>query len=317
MPPRPAGFLTARRRIVITRRRPITKRAQMLCGALSAAVMSVGVIGVARAASGSVPPVPPYSECIAKLHNPCYTAADLERAYGLKPLYAQGLTGAGSTIVVVDPFGSPTNGNDLTVFDEGMGLPNPPHFRIIQPTGPVPPYNPDNAGMLAKAGETTLDVEWAHAIAPGANILLVRRRPRRPAPGRVLGVHAGHRLRRQARSRRRRQPELQPARGELRAAREDRAAAIRVHPRGPAARHRARGHERQRGEWLPAPGKTLYSHRVQWPATDPLVTGIGGTRLSLSATGQRLAPDEPWNDTWVPVAALGPVPHPWATSGGV
>ena len=304
---------------MITRRRPITRRARIFCAGLSAAVMSVGVVGMAQAASSSVPPVPPYAECIAKLHNPCYTADDLQTAYGLKPLYTHGLTGTGSTIVIVDPFGSPTIGNDLTVFDEGMGLPNPPHFRIVQPTGPVPPYNPDNAGMLAKAGETTLDVEWAHAIAPGANILLVETATQESGSGggfaqymqgidyvvrHDLGdvVSQSYSL-----------PEANfgsPAR-----IKRLRYAYIR------AARRRvtvlAATNDNGVSGFLP-PGTTLYSHRVvQWPATDPLVTGIGGTRLSLSATGQRLAPDEPWNDTWVQVAALGPVPHPWATSGGV
>jgi subtilase family serine protease len=43
---------------------------------------------------------------------------------------------------------------------------------------------------------------------------------------------------------------------------------------------------------------TFFLHRVaQWPASDPLVTGLGGTQLHLSASGRRTAPDNVWNDT--------------------
>ena len=83
------------------------------------------------------------------------------------------MTGRGQTIVIVDSFGSPTIQNDLKVFDQTFSLPAPPSFKIIQPAGAVPPYDPTNADMVGWAGETTLDVQYAHTIAPGANILLV------------------------------------------------------------------------------------------------------------------------------------------------
>jgi subtilase family serine protease len=45
-------------------------------------------------------------------------------------------------------------------------------------------------------------------------------------------------------------------------------------------------------------GSTYYLKPVtSWPDSDPLVTGVGGTQLHLSATGQRTAPDQVWNDT--------------------
>ena len=49
----------------------------------------------------------------------CYTAEQIERAYNLGPLYAQGTTGKGETIVIVDSYGSPTVAHDLAVFDKG------------------------------------------------------------------------------------------------------------------------------------------------------------------------------------------------------
>jgi subtilase family serine protease len=75
--------------------------------------------------------------------------------------------------VLVDSFGSPTIRGDLRTFDQAFNLPAPPSFRIIQPAGAVPQYDPTNYDMGGWAFETTLDVEYAHAMAPGANILLV------------------------------------------------------------------------------------------------------------------------------------------------
>ena len=85
----------------------------------------------------------------------------------------KGLTGKGTTIVIVDSFGSPTIANDVHQFDSDFGLPDPPSLKVIQPAGPVPPFDVTNDDMTGWAFETTLDVEYAHAIAPGANILLV------------------------------------------------------------------------------------------------------------------------------------------------
>src|SRR6201995_2008513 len=57
--------------------------------------------------------------------------------------------------------------------DLAIGHPSPPKITISQTVGRVPRYDPANSDMVGWAGETTLDVEYAHAIAPGASILLV------------------------------------------------------------------------------------------------------------------------------------------------
>ena len=92
-------------------------------------------------------------------------------AYDLGPLLRAGIDGKGQTIAVIDPFGSPTIARDVGVFDRRFGLP-PLSLRVIQPAGAVPRYRPTMARTGA-AGETTLDVEWAHTMAPEAKILLV------------------------------------------------------------------------------------------------------------------------------------------------
>jgi subtilase family serine protease len=87
-------------------------------------------------------------------------------------------TGAGTTIAIVDAFGSPTVVNDLETFDSHWGISNNDaegNFALtIQPLGGA---GVTPGGTVAEnadwAAETDLDVEWAHAVAPGAHILLV------------------------------------------------------------------------------------------------------------------------------------------------
>ena len=101
---------------------------------------------------------------------PCgYQPSDVQTAYNLTSLYREGLTGSGTTIAIVDAYGSTTIANDVKAFSALMGLP-PANLTIIG-TPTENNYSTDaNAGW---AGETTLDVEWVHSIAPGAKIVLV------------------------------------------------------------------------------------------------------------------------------------------------
>ena len=113
----------------------------------------------------------PTSECVATIGIHCYSPLQYRTAYNLNPLYAHGITGAGRTIVIVDSFGSPTIQHDLQVFDAQWGLPDTT-VQIVQ-AGTIPPFDPNDGTMVGWAQETTLDVEYAHAIAPGAHIVLV------------------------------------------------------------------------------------------------------------------------------------------------
>lgn len=87
--------------------------------------------------------------------------------------------GAGQTIAIVDPYGSPTIVNDLQTFDAHWGISNDDAGggfcltiqALSTPAGQTP--STDTGDELGWAGETSLDVEWAHAVAPGAHILLV------------------------------------------------------------------------------------------------------------------------------------------------
>lgn len=102
--------------------------------------------------------------------SPCgYQPSDIQTAYNLTPLYHEGLTGKGTTVAIVDAYGSTTIAYDVAAFSQYMGLPQPDLTVIGTPTESNFSTDPQ-AGW---ASETTLDVEWVHSIAPGAKIVLV------------------------------------------------------------------------------------------------------------------------------------------------
>ena len=121
----------------------------------------------------------------------CFAPRAMQNSYNVSPLHAQGFRGKGKTIAVIDSFGSATIANDLNVFSAAFGLPHlcaeagvtctpgMPTFRILQVQGSPPPNPPPPSNGTGQedhnlwALEVSLDVEWAHAIAPEANILLV------------------------------------------------------------------------------------------------------------------------------------------------
>ena len=119
---------------------------------------------------GAAPP--DNASCMAARHHPCYSPQEMQNAYSLTPVLQAGYTGKGQTIVIIDSFGSPTAAADLKKFDTDYGLPDPPSFRALAPLGSVP-FDPNNADMVGWAEETSLDVQWAHAMAPGASIVLL------------------------------------------------------------------------------------------------------------------------------------------------
>jgi subtilase family serine protease len=98
---------------------------------------------------------------------PCYGPSQIRAAYNVP----SNVTGAGRTIVIVDAFQSPTIAADLARFDTTFGLPAG-HLNVIAPDG-LTPFDPNNQDEVGWAGEISLDVEYAHAIAPSATIDLV------------------------------------------------------------------------------------------------------------------------------------------------
>lgn len=103
----------------------------------------------------------------------CYDPFQMRHAYGIDSLINAGFTGAGRTIVIIDSFQSPSLPTDLDTFDTTYGLPaRSTFFTQVAPDG-LTPFDPSNPDMVGWSSEITLDVEWAHAIAPGAKVVLV------------------------------------------------------------------------------------------------------------------------------------------------
>jgi subtilase family serine protease len=96
-----------------------------------------------------------------------YSPSDLYAAYNLKGLYAEGYNGAGQNVVIIDACGSPTVTDDANTFSKKFGLPKltASNFSIINYPGP------STCGGYYPGIEA--DVEWTHAIAPGASIDLL------------------------------------------------------------------------------------------------------------------------------------------------
>jgi subtilase family serine protease len=243
----------------------------------------------------------PTSQCLTTLKIRCYSPLQYHTAYGLDSLYRFHITGAGRTIVLVDSFGSPTIQHDLEVFDAQWGLPDTT-VQIVQ-AGTIPPFDPKNPDMTSWAGETTLDVEYAHAIAPGAHIVLVET-PVAETEG-VTGF-----------------PEMMTAEKQLIDAgvgdviSQSFGATENTFPGfssgdfssllnlryafKAAAQHRvtvlaSSGDDGATDATLDGNG-TYPTPVNSWPSSDPLVTSVGGTQLALDDSGNRLSPDVVWND---------------------
>jgi subtilase family serine protease len=277
--------------------------------------------GAIHTLAGALPAPPSTAFCEQHYHIACYLPAQVQRAYHLPRLYRQGVTGRGQTIVIVDSFGSPTVRRDLSRFDRAAGLPAPPSLKVIQPAGKVPPYQPgsDREGW---AGETDLDVEYAHAIAPGASILLVET-PTSEDEGTtgfpqivaaetyVINHHLGGVISQSFSA----TEQTFPSRASLLRLRGAYLDASRQGVTVLAASGDSGAADVRYNE------VTYYLHPVtSWPDSDPLVTGVGGTQLHLNASGDNVTPPTVWNDTFNVATsefAVGNAgPNPLAGGGG-
>jgi hypothetical protein len=181
-----------------------------------------------------------------------YTPAQIRHAYGVDQL---ALDGTGQTIAIIDAYDDPTIVNDLTVFDQQFGLPAPPSFVKATPEG-TPTYD---SGW---AGEIALDVEWAHAVAPGAKILLVEAKS--ASFGDLLSA-----------------VDYAVAQG-----------ARQVSMSWGGSEFKG---ETNYDSHFNHPGVTFLASSgdsgagVEYPAASPYVTAVGGTTLQLDSNGNRLA----------------------------
>ncbi len=240
-------------------------------------------------------------QCEARFKLACYNPLQYRQAYRLNPLYKKGITGKGRTILIVDSFGSPTIQHDLDVYSKQFGLPST-KVDVVK-WGKVPPFNPNDPNMTGWAGETTLDVEMAHAVAPGARIVLVE-----TAVAETEGVTG--------------LPEMMNAEKYL----IDHGVGDVITQSFGATENTFPGFDKGNFSSIEklryafkdaakhnvtvlassgdggatdntADGKGYYPFRVNsWPSSDPLVTSIGGTQLHLNDKGDRVRPESVYND---------------------
>ncbi len=97
------------------------------------------------------------------------TPSLIREFYNSTSLLSQGITGKGVTIAIVDAFGDPNIQSELQTFDQTFGLPAPPSFNVMCVDGPC---NYASGIVEGWSPEIAIDVEWSHAMAPGANINL-------------------------------------------------------------------------------------------------------------------------------------------------
>jgi subtilase family serine protease len=175
--------------------------------ALGLGPAAAGIATAARSLPAPVPAVtdyqymsasttPPAQSDCASVGRRCFNSASMQASYNLPPLYANNEAGQGMTIAIIDSFGNPNMASDLGNFNTQMGLPHMcgepgvtctagmPTFQHVYWNGKTqvkaPPPNKNGTGSQTRniwALETSLDVEWAHSIAPQANILLMTTNP--------------------------------------------------------------------------------------------------------------------------------------------
>ena len=288
---------------------PITRQHHAVVAPVELVPQAISIPTLASEA----PPTTASCRAMSANRDACYDPAQLRVAYDLASLYAAGIEGQRQTIVIVDCYGSPTIGGDLASFDKAFGLPAPPSFRILRPVGAISPFSRSGRDRVGWALETSLDVEWAHALAPKASILLVET-PTDEVEG-TSGFPDIVRAEKLVVARR-----LGTVISQSFAATEQTFASFKelnglrsAYVAAAAAKVTVLAGSGDLGATdYESDAKTIYPFRVtSWPSSDPLVTAVGGTKLDLNGHGTPLARAVAWNDTY----SSSP-PTPKATGGG-
>ncbi len=252
---------------------------------------------------------PPTQAQCASAGRRCFAPQAVQAAYDVAPLHAAGLDGSGRTIAIVDSYGSDTMAHDLHVFDQAFditpmcgeedvtcaaGMPTFGELHLQgSPATKAPPPKSQGTGQedrSAWALEVALDVETAHAMAPGANILLVT-----TPTAETLGVQGlpqmmaaedyvvKHRL---ATVISQSFASAEEAFGSSQSLQNLRYAFQDAATRGVTVLGSSGDGGTANSTRTPVGhgGSTIPYPTVEWPASDPLVTGVGGTYLCTDPT---------------------------------
>lgn len=234
----------------------------------------------------------------------CYSPSQIQTAYGFDKLYRLGLNGRGRTIVIIDAYSNPYMATDLSIFDQTFGLPDPV-FTQVAPDG-LTPFDINDPEQVGWSGEIALDVEWAHAVAPGANITLVLARSSDDADilsatkyavdnnlGDVISQSFGEA-----------ESCLDP---------QIRAQEHLVFQSATAKGITLVASSGDSGAAQPSCDGSSYVKSTSDPASDPLVTAVGGTNLQADLSG-RYGSERAWSDQY---SGCYPTDQQGCSGGGV
>ena len=244
--------------------------------------ISYQVHPIAEKYDGQAFALPPTADCIKHAGLACDTPAQIRAAYDIPPSW----TGAGQKIAIIDAYGSPTVQPDLNMSDQAFGLPDT-KVNIVCPMGCPATMTAHQGQPQGWAGETSLDVQWAHAIAPGAQINLV-----------VAPNNNGNALNNAVRY------AVDNKLGDVismsygadeSAAHGNNLQIKQAHRNFQAAVNAGISLFASAGDY----GATDTSSTITagYPSSDPLVTAVGGTDLHLNDNGGGYGSETVWNDT--------------------
>lgn len=212
---------------------------------------------------------------------------ELRHAYGFDQTKGDG---SGEQIGVVAAFTDTTLGADLDRFDSSVGVRSafgvPGQTACSLMHGPHPCFSQFSVGSAAIpaqwAMETSLDVEWAHAMAPGADIVVEESRSDSvndllAAVDRVVRRNVS-------------------------------VVVMSWGVRESATELGLDAHFRVRGVTFVAAAGDSGPGILQYPSASPWVLSVGGTELVLDVNGNRLRPESAWPGTTGGLSTFEPQP---------
>lgn len=226
----------------------------------------------------------------------CYGPYQMRQAYDITRVLQSGDRGQGSTIVIIDAFQSPTIRQDLKLFNQVWGL-NNATLNIIAPDG-LTPFNPNDPNQVGWSGEISLDVEWAHAIAPSATIDLVLAKDNQDASLLSVTKYAVDKNLGDVISQSFGEGEscMDPGLMQLQHL---------VFQEAVNKGITVFASSGDQGAAQPTCDGTSFFLSASTPASDPLVTAVGGTYLNADSTTGKYIGESAWNETDVATGASG------------
>jgi subtilase family serine protease len=238
----------------------------------------------------------------------CYSPQQIQQAYGVSPLLQQGVTGKGRIITIISAFQDPTVKQDLHLFDQLFGL-RDPQLNILAPFG-LNAFNPNDPLQKSFAVEIGLDVEWAHAMAPGATIdLILGNVPQQTLQGELTGLlqATGYAVEHSLGS----VISQSFGVGETCVGTALLQQAHRIFQQAQAQHQTVLASVGDTGSGVvhcDANGQPVtLAQGANYPASEPLVTGVGGTTLLLSPARRYLS-ETAWNEAQQGAGATGGAP---------